>query len=321
MLYIVSVMIAKQQLKTGLKVQVKLNGQPITGIYRQWSSKYDMAMVEVGGRVLPRKIYSVHTDDSEPVNGHEVQISEPIATPVERVPINTRFHYLEELVKVVATTPATSMLITGQGGLGKSYTVLQVLDSLSFEEDHDYVLVRGFVSPRGLFKLLYKHSDKLVIFDDTDSVLKNPVALNLLKSALDTTRSRRINWTTNNSEDGELDHDIPGRFDFEGKIIFISNMHVDKIDRAVRSRAMVVDLEMTKNEVIERMRAFLPGFQPEIDMSAKIEAVDLIDEMKDKIGETFLTLRTLIQVINLRLTKPENWRELSRYLVVAAGQD
>ena len=90
-----------------------------------------------------------------------------------------------------------------------------------------------------------------LVFDDCDSVLKDPVALNLLKSALDSFGKRYISWNAETRGDDSL----PTSFEFKGQIVFITNVSLDRLDQAVRSRSMCIDLTMSAADKLERMEA------------------------------------------------------------------
>ena len=145
-----------------------------------------------------------------------------------------------------------ALLVTGEGGIGKSWTLDQVLAKMELAEDEDYVVIKGSCTPRSLFNLLRDYSDKLVIFDDCDPVLTDRVSGQILKSTLDAfSRRRTVSWLT--STTGKT-----ARFDFEGQVIFLSNMDRSNIEQALLSRCVTVDLYMTQTEKIERMGHILP---------------------------------------------------------------
>jgi len=140
-------------------------------------------------------------------------------------------------------------------------------------------------------------------------VLKDPVALNLLKGALDSYGKRIISWNAD-----MRDEDLPRSFNFEGRVIFISNMDQDKIDQAIRSRSMMIDLSMTTDQKIDRMEhiAESPEFLPEYDRAIKQDALALIREVKDEASE--ISLRTLISVSKIRASN-KDWKDLARYVL------
>ena len=243
-----------------------------------------------------------------------------------RFDINTRFDFVEKLVNMVASGVQASAVITGEGGLGKTYTVRKTLEKAGLEDmtalleeaeegdviDNGYITIKGFSTAKGLYRTLYENNGKIVMFDDCDSILKDPVALNILKGALDSYDKRYISW---NSEMKESD-DLPRSFEFTGQIIFISNMDQDKIDQAVRSRSMMIDLSMTDEQKIDRMEhiALSGEFLPQYDAEIKTDALNLLREIKGDVKE--ISLRTLIAVAKIRASN-EDWKDLATYMLTA----
>jgi len=244
----------------------------------------------------------------------------------ERFGINTRFEFVEKLVNMVASGVQPSAVITGEGGLGKTYTVRKTLEDAGLEdmtailneaEDGDvienaYITIKGFSTAKGLYRTLYENNGKIILFDDCDSILKDPVALNILKGALDSYDRRYISW---NAEMKESD-DLPRSFEFTGSIIFISNMDQDKIDQAVRSRSMMIDLSMTDEQKIDRMEhiALSGDFLPQYEAEIKTDALNLLREIKDEVKE--ISLRTLIAVAKIRASNTD-WKDLATYMLTA----
>jgi hypothetical protein len=112
------------------------------------------------------------------------------------------------------------------------------------------------------------------------------------------------------------DDDLPRSFNFEGRVIFISNMDEGRIDQAIRSRSMMIDLSMTTDQKIDRMEhiAAVPEFLPEYDATVKADALALIREIKDDVKE--ISLRTLISVAKIRASN-KDWKDLASYMLTA----
>jgi hypothetical protein len=72
---------------------------------------------------------------------------------------------------------------------------------------------------------------------------------------------------------------------------------------------------MTTAQKVERMRWLLSqsDFMPEYAMACKRDAMDLIAENQNSVKE--LSLRTLIQVTNIRTHAAGNWRNLAEYAI------
>ena len=244
----------------------------------------------------------------------------------ERFNINERFGFVEKLVNMVASGVQPSAVITGEGGLGKTYTVTKTLETAGYQDISDlasfqigaalnmrrcFTTVKGYSTPKGLYRTLFENNKSIVVFDDCDSILKDPVALNLLKSALDSYGKRIISWNAD-----MRDEDLPRSFEFTGRVIFISNMTQDGIDQAIRSRSMMIDLSMTADQKIERMETIAQSdeFMPEYDSQSKSDALSLIREIKDDVKE--ISLRTLIAVTKVRASNTD-WKDLATYMLTA----
>ena len=248
---------------------------------------------------------------------------EAAAEKQERFGINQRFDFVEKLVTMVATGVQPSAVITGEGGLGKTYTVKATLAKCGLEDltavmaeaesscGEGYVMVKGYSTAKGLYRTLFENNGSIIVFDDCDSILKDATALNILKGALDSYDTRWVSW---NSEMKESD-DLPRTFEFTGSIIFISNMTQDQIDQAIRSRSMMIDLSMTEDQKIDRMEhiALGGGFLPTYSAEHKMDALNLLREIKAEVKE--ISLRTLISVTKIRAANSDGWKDLATYML------
>lgn len=247
-------------------------------------------------------------------NKQEIQKSE--------FPINQRFSFVESVVSMVAKGVQTSAVITGEGGLGKTFTVLKVLKEEGFNDLNDaeigstgkncFIQIKGFSTAKNLFRTLYDNNDAVIVFDDVDSILKCPVSINILKAALDSYDRRIITW----GAETRGDDDLPRSFEFTGRVIFISNLDQNKIDQAIRSRSMLIDLSMTLDQKIERMLTLIEDedFMPEYSLEEKQDALEFISDNKESARE--ISLRSLITVSKLRAHSPQDsWKDLAKYVL------
>lgn len=221
--------------------------------------------------------------------------------------INQKFEYLKSLTQMVVNGITPSLILVGEGGIGKSFTVKSTINEQNIDENA-YTFIKGYSTARGLYNTLYDNNGKIIIFDDCDSVLDDRVAVNILKSALDSYDSREISWLAKMSKSEEY----PNKFEFTGRIIFISNKRKSSIDGAILSRSLTVDLTMTPSEKIGRMKHILPNILPNYQMDVKEDALNFLDLNKDKCQ---LNMRTLIMISKIRLAHPENWRQISTYMI------
>ena len=245
--------------------------------------------------------------------------------PESRFTINQRFGFVSDMVTMLANGAQASVVVTGPGGLGKSFTVSQTLTALGFKDVSElddfavgsilktaktFRVIKGYSTPKGRYRTLYENKDGVIVFDDCDSVLKDPTSLNLLKGALDSYSRRIISWRADIK-----DEDLPTSFEFKGRVVFISNLSAANIDQAILTRSLAVDLSMTTKQKIERMRHLLSTgeFMPEFDKVVKADAMDLIEKHQDTVKE--LSLRTLIQVTKIRQSAGKNWADLAEYAI------
>ena len=285
----------------------------------------------VDGKMVTRSKHEMYVKNVLASMGLEVEAATGVVnnTPkIDEFGINKRFEFVQQMVTMVGKKTIASAIITGQGGLGKTHTVLKSLkaqglidttDLASFEEGYkfnsskSYRVVKGYSTAKGLYRTLFEGNGQVLVFDDCDSVLKDPVALNLLKGALDSYGERWISWNADMK-----DEDLPRSFKFTGAIVFISNMDADRIDQAVKSRAMCVDLSMTQMQKLERMEVIMKEdeFLPEYSINFKQDALNLLKEVANTVDN--LSLRSLIAVTKIR-AENENWKDLARYIVSAGA--
>ena len=249
---------------------------------------------------------------------------------VERFNINERFDFLKDFVEMVADRTSPSLVITGEGGLGKTHTVNKALkksgmknigDLVAFDPDATispaisktlYAVIKGYSTAKGLYRTLYENRNRICIFDDCDSILKDDVATNVLKAALDSYDRRIISWNA----EASFGDDLPRSFEFTGGIVFISNMPINKIDGAIRSRSICVDVSMTTDQKLERMSKIIEDeeFMPDYEYDSKVEALNFITRMKNQTKE--LSLRTLISTVKVA-GRGDNWERRAEYLLTA----
>jgi len=221
--------------------------------------------------------------------------------------INQRFEFLDQLANMVINGDTPSLIVTGEGGLGKTHAITQAILNSDLISD-DYVFIKGYSTARGLYNALYDNNSRLIIYDDCDSILEDKVALNILKSALDSYERRTITWAARMNRNDEY----PQQFDFTGRIIFISNKSKESMNEALLTRSLTVDLTMTPDDKITRMGSILTSIMPEYDIQAKLDALNFLNEVKNEVS---LNIRMLIMVTKMRASYPSNWRDMAKYMI------
>lgn len=170
--------------------------------------------------------------------------------------INSRFVSLEDFARATIKGSLRSLIVSGNAGIGKTYILEDALGRAAEEGLIRFTSVKGYVKATGLYKLMWEHKDSnsVILFDDADSIFQDEVALNLLKSALDTTKRRRVSWLSERSFKDEGGDNIPDSFDFQGCVIFVTNLNFDKMSKgnarlaphfqALISRSFYMDLNL-----------------------------------------------------------------------------
>jgi predicted AAA+ superfamily ATPase len=249
--------------------------------------------------------------------------------------IRERFEILDEMTKAAVAGDVRAMIVSGPPGVGKSYGVEKIVeaaclfDKISGKRLRAEV-VKGSATALGLYQTLYKYSDKncVLVFDDCDSILLDDVALNLLKGALDTGKKRKISWLSDSSvlrREG-----IPDSFNFNGTVIFITNLKFDKMKSqklrdhldALQSRCHYLDLTLdTMRDKILRIRQIANDGQLfeeyEFDTETQEEIIDFMIHNSTRFRE--MSLRMAIKIADLRKSFPLKWKAMAEVTCMKAA--
>ena len=208
------------------------------------------------------------------------------------------FDNIERLTKMVGSGLQPSLVITGGAGLGKTHIVKSTLEKMGRRESYDFVHFKGRATAAGLFVTLYDNQDKIIILDDCDSVFKDDDAVNILKGALDSYDTRKISYITTKALKDEAGGEVPRHFEFRGRIIFISNISQSKLDEAIRSRSFVADVELTTDQMFQRIEQLMPKMESKVSLKAKQEALALMKEL-DAEFDIEINLRSFIKTCRI----------------------
>lgn len=220
--------------------------------------------------------------------------------------VSDRFTFISQFIQMIGHGDINSMVITGDPGIGKSYSVVHNLTDLGLEEiimdnDGDFIVIKGFSTARALYETLWTYNNKIVIFDDADNIHKDPVASNLLKAALDSSPNRIMSWGAKIPDSEEL----PSRFQFTGRCIFISNMSINQFPQALLSRSFCVDLTLTIDEKLERIDTVLANYPGKTD-----EVMSFLRDNSTKLKD--VSIRSALAVLKLA-NSLKDWERLALY--------
>jgi hypothetical protein len=172
--------------------------------------------------------------------------------------LDQKLQLVRDRTAAVALGYSNGLFLYGDGGVGKSYTVLQELERLKA----DCKLFNSRMTGRGLYNALGRYPDSVHVLEDMEQVTRDRGAQGVLRSALWGQRregdigpqERLVTWTTY-----KLEHS----FYFTGGIIMISNRPLADLPElnAVKTRIAVLHLQASDPELRALMRRVaLRGF-------------------------------------------------------------
>jgi hypothetical protein len=238
-----------------------------------------------------------------------------IESDMERLTFEQQLEDLEKLLKLTISGASNAIFVAGKGGVGKTHTTEKILASMGMTDGSGYFKNTGSASAAGIYSLLFKYKNDVIFFDDSDDALGDTEARNIFKAATDTRKIRKLVWNKmgkNMVDPDDMSDDeileaglIPKYFEFTGKIIFISNLSLQKLDPdgALRTRAFVVNIDPTEMEIYDFMDKIVEKMPLEdglsLDLKGRKHVVELLRKTTSK--------------------QAPNLRKLSRGLNMAAG--
>ena len=244
--------------------------------------------------------------------------------------IKIRFDILDDMARATIGGDIRAMIVSGPPGVGKSFGVEQQMEKASLFDQLSgnqtrYEVVKGAMTALGLYAVLYKYSDakNVLVFDDCDSVFADDLALNILKAALDSGKSRKICW---NSDSSLLNREgIPNSFEFKGSAIFITNLKFENIRskklqdhlEALQSRCHFLDLTIDNDrDKMLRIKQVNRDCEGGLFREYKFEngedkmIFDFMEENAHKLRE--VSMRMALKIADLfKIQKNDNWKMLA----------
>lgn len=242
----------------------------------------------------------------------EAQFEEEVkASPEER------FADMESYINKVIIGFKPLAVICGAPGVGKTYRIMKAIQSFGKQKGADYGLIKGKSTAANLFMTFHDYKDpgKLVVIDDADEVVKDDVAINLIKAACDSSDERWVSWGTArppemSEEQAAMCDDAvagangkffyPKEFEMKGGLIIITNMNAGQLDTAIKNRGLLCDLNFTTDEILDIVRGIAPKIMPNIlPDSAKQKALDYLQELADKNVPMEISIRSFTLVAGM----------------------
>jgi predicted ATPase len=240
--------------------------------------------------------------------------------------LKDRFDMLGKLTHGAIASNIRSMVVTGAPGVGKSFTVEQVLERLPEQRKET---VRGAISAVELYKLGYRmrKAGSVIVLDDADSIFTDEDALNILKALCDSSPVRKVSWLKDSNTLRQ--DDVPQSYDFHGSFIFISNLDFQKyVDmgsnkyvahfEALMSRSLYLDLRLHDRQAIslwvEHIATSGKMFAREgVTDAVGTRILGFVKQYRDELRE--LSLRTTMKLCQLAKSHPGDWERMGRVLL------
>ena len=204
-----------------------------------------------------------------------------------------------------------AMIVSGLGGLGKTFDVRATL--AEFHKEYQYF--KGNTTSAGLYELLFRYRKELIVLDDMDDALTDKQSGDILKAVLDTGDERIVSrkvkgyYYPDNMTEEEIEEKylktgkLPNQFSFTGSVIIITNLTENEIDPVIITRVVHVDVNLTQQEIIERIKKIMPKMLPNIPLEQKEETLDLMIKLLNTYEEKApLNLRSFYHCINMRFS-------------------
>ena len=242
--------------------------------------------------------------------------------------LKERFNILTMLTSGACTKSIRAVTVTGAPGVGKTYTVEQILEHFKVKQNTQFEIVRGALSAVNLYKLAYRNrkAGNIIVLDDADSIFNDEDALNILKVLCDSSETRKVSWMKESNALKE--DDIPQSFEFNGAMIFISNLDFQRfVDEgknkyaahfeAIMSRSLYLDLRLhSRNELgvwIDHVATEGKLLRREGLSETQSKAVlSFLKTNRDVLRE--LSLRTLIKAAQL-VKANKDWQTMGKILL------
>jgi len=226
-----------------------------------------------------------------------------VAEEITLTALEERQNLLAHHVRLLARGMSMGLFVYGsQGGLGKSRTVLRTLD----DESVSPVLINSHITPLALYATFYHNRcERVIFFDDVDSIFGSMAHLGLLRSAL-WGDPRIVTYGSS-----QLD-DLPGSFIFESRLIFSGNVIPRRNDafKAVLSRCDIFQLDATQEEVIDLMRSIASAGYETLSPDDCQEVVSFIEQNGDDRAISLRLLEPSFRKVIYARSEGLDWRPL-----------
>lgn len=180
-----------------------------------------------------------------------------------------------------------------------TYKITQEFKKAGLQKDVDYFHAKGKATAAGMYQTLWDQNGKLILFDDMDSIFKDDNAVNVLKGALDSGDEREVAWISARPLKTPEGDTIPQKFEFTGRIIFITNLAQKDLPDALKSRSFVIEVALSPDDMVSYIENLFDKIMPYERVSTKRFALDAIKEAADNNPAVQINMRTFIKATKI----------------------
>ena len=265
---------------------------------------------------------------------HQSRRVTEVSERLNRLPVNDRYQLCTDVAASVIEGIIPCAIIGGRGGTGKSHMVVEELLKMKYKrvEHEDYILIKAGVSPFGLYKFIVMMEEKaiaaraqadgkkgkngkpvkpkipVIVIDDVP-FWKDKKMLDLMKGLTGTEDRRIVSWLTDRAE---IDREeakklgkLPAQVEYTGGVIVITNEAEKTMNKPLLDRSIYLPLEVTDEEMAERMRTLVHKVEPGMDKKLKQDVLNWILSAEYEGKER--SMRTLVKALKLARANPQNW--------------
>jgi hypothetical protein len=302
--------------------------------------------IEKNGRGRPKKV-EIQNAKSEikPAKKIDIDIYNEMLKENPLTPDEQLDKALPLLVnKVVKSNRTNSFILMGSAGSGKTFGVLAELRKLGYNQitigdeidslevasnpnealplnTSNFVYYRGRITTTGVYNLMFKYKNYIIVIDDCDDLFLVSDGTNLLKAV---TESEPVRTLSNlNARTGAKDAKIPASFKFTGKVFFITNLELSKIEPALISRAEFLEVKFSNKEMLDRIHSKMDKVlndMPSATMTSKMQVFHLCTKISKQYN-LYIDFRTFESSVETFLTGDPMWQPIVIRTIIQKNQD
>lgn len=211
----------------------------------------------------------------------------------------TTYSELESHIESFFEQVVDLLVIRGQSGTGKTYTIKQRTDN------DEGIRIAGEISPLATYKKLWRNRDKPIVLDDIETLMMNRKRRSLLKNLADTYEVKELEWDTTSPQLNPA----PQSFTTTSNVCLIANeLNARGLNQeALLGRGLVLDFWPTENELVNRMETVTKNYNCGLSLDERYEVFEFIQGWIPFADEA--NLRTL--VIGFQLKEGgKDWRNI-----------